>query len=453
MTGSMTTVNPKTPRAALKARDVNRTPVPSDNNMASAVKEKPERLDLTEVLSGEENEFYHEQKVISSEDNVESDTEVPSEEEEEEDTFNQNNEEKLVPPLEDDSVESKERAQKLFRYVCLNRCGEDMDHLADEGIEEWSVNDFDYVRDLGTGGTASVFCAREKQSGFLVALKVQKAGQDGICEIDIHENLDHPSVVRMIDYFYSDVPFRQGKSSGNVVDDNNNDDDDKEDAHKYLYMILELCETSLFDAIRDCEEYCLAEEKVVSWFRNAIDALEYIHTEGIIHCDCKSLNFLVANNGQSLKLADFGMAVQNDEKQVVGGSPIYMAPEHLMAWKHLTDNFDHRTDIYSLGVVFYEALVGYLPYEVIQDDNDSIIAQLLENQNEDDFPSPILDLRKLDDNNTDDDEPFYIPPPIFPEFVSEEAQDLITRMMDPVPDNRISLADAKEHAWFQKYQH
>jgi aurora kinase, other len=453
----MTMVNPTPPRAVLKARDVNQTPAPSDIDKASAVKEKPDRLDMTEVLSGEENEFYHEQKVLSSEDIVESFTEVSSGDEEEEDTFNHNKERSVPPSEEDDSVESKERAKKLFRYVCLNRCGEDLAHLADEGIEEWSVNDFEYVRDLGTGGTASVFCAREKQSGYLVALKVQKAGQDGICEIDIHENLDHPSVVRMIDYFYSDIPFRQGESSSDsenlVDDDSSNDDDDKEDAHKYLYMILELCETSLFDAIRDCEEYCLAEEKVVSWFRNAIDALEYIHTEGIIHCDCKSLNFLVANNGQSLKLADFGMAVQNDEKQVVGGSPIYMAPEHLMAWKHLTDNFDHRTDIYSLGVVFYEALVGYLPYEVIQDDNDSIVAQLLENQDDDNFPNPVLDLRKLDDYNTDDDEPFYIPPPIFPEFVSEEAQDLITRMMEPVPDDRISLADAKEHAWFQKYQH
>jgi serine/threonine protein kinase len=60
----------------------------------------------------------------------------------------------------------------------------------------------------------------------------------------------------------------------------------------------------------------------------------------------------------------------------------------------------------------------------------------------------VLDLRKLDDQSAD--EPFYIPPPIFPEFLSEEAQDLILRMMEPSLEKRISLSEAKKHAWLEK---
>lgn len=194
----------------------------------------------------------------------------------------------------------------------------------------------------------------------------------------------------------------------------------------------------------------------------------------MIHCDIKPANLLIDGEDDSavIKLADFGMAVTGDAKEVVGGSPVYMAPEHLVAWRNLTDDFDHRTDIYSLGVVLYEMLMGYLPYEVIEanqskgpqntetgDFEESIVREFLglsvadpstENPSEENFDHgyPVLDLRKL--NDVTSEEPFYIPPPIFVEEISQEAQDLILRLMEPSVSKRITLEEAQDHEWFRK---
>ena len=349
----------------------------------------------------------------------------------------------------DETVEEEEEvvgADQLFRYVCLSRCPGDDGESEGGDIQAWSVDDFEFVRLMGTGGTASVFEAREKQSGYHVALKVQKATEDALWEVDIHETLDHPCIVKMIDYFYSDEHFSPKPEDIETEDVDIEQGSDDIEPKKYLVMILELCEKSLFDAMRDSKTGYLEEELAACYFRDIFDAMAFLHDDDIIHCDCKTLNFLIANGGQEVKLADFGMAVRGEEKEVVGGSPIYMAPEHLMAWRHMTDKFDHTSDFYSLGIVLYEILVGYLPYEVIQKDGDSILLQELDEER---LQHPVLDLRNLDDQTSE--ELFYIPPPIFPDFLSEEAQDLILQLTDPLPEKRISIEKAKEHAWFQKF--
>mmetsp|Transcript_14891 Transcript_14891/g.22740 ORF Transcript_14891/g.22740 Transcript_14891/m.22740 type:complete len:144 (+) Transcript_14891:3-434(+) len=142
------------------------------------------------------------------------------------------------------------------------------------------------------------------------------------------------------------------------------------------------------------------------------------------------------------------MAVYDEEKEILGGSPAYMSPEHLMAWRHMSDNFDHRADIYSLGVILYEMLCGYLPYKVIKE------GQYLD-EGEDDIDAyidegyPILDLRTLNDYTSD--EPFYIPPPIFTEEISEDGQDLVLRLMEPSIEKRITIAEVKDHPWLKRY--
>jgi len=354
-----------------------------------------------------------------------------------------------------DSNEAEQKKQ--FDYVCLTRFAETIDDEdLDDGCQEWSINDFEYIRTLGSGGTATVFRAREKQSGYHVALKVQNNGDDAVCEIDVHEPLDHPSIVKMIDYFFSDESFGPSDNMTDPQPEASGEEDETKQKRRYLVMILELCDGgSLFDIVRDAQHGYLPEKRAKAYFRNALDAMGYFHSKDFIHCDCKSLNFLLQAKDDRLKLADFGMSVPNDCREVIGGSPVYMSPEHLMAWRHLTDDFDHRSDIYSLGVVLFEMLVGYLPYEVLnnddaEDDENSLIASLEQlgiDDNDDEFRPPILDLRKLDDQTAD--EPFYIPPPVFPDFVSGEAQDLISRLMEPCLEDRISLSEAKGHPWFQ----
>jgi serine/threonine protein kinase len=373
---------------------------------------------------------------------------------------------------------TKDQRWLRFDGVCEERVGEDIDgNLCDLGIQEWAVSDFEYVRKLGKGGVADVFLAKEKQSGFEVALKVQAADDNAVCEMDLHRSLTmkqhHPNIVTMIGYFYSFETFGPC-------------DADEQESHLYdepadafsqntksrqallLYMILEVCDEGSLHYVIDMAPDCaLPESQASKLLIDAICAMEYLHSQGIIHCDCKPANFLMGQG--RVKLADFGMSVRANNRQVIGGSPVYMAPEHLLAWRHKTDRFDHRTDIYSLGVVLYELLVGYLPYEVKEApktmgnsvaDEDfelqerpnsySIMEDLNDLSIDDDEDMwPVLDLRKLHDHASD--EPFYIPPPIFVEEISKEAEDLVNRLMEPSLSKRITLAEAKEHPWFQKF--
>lgn len=360
--------------------------------------------------------------------------------------------------VDDDSGQTmaeEEDDEDQFRLVCLHRCSEEIEDEVQEGdiLQPWSMDDFDVLHKLGSGAVGTVYQAQERQSNYGVALKVQKAEEEALCEMDIHIDLEHFGIVKMIDYFYT-----SDSDACENLEDGGNDTDDDDARTLYIVFILELCQESLFDSIRNQPERFIPEEQAASLFHNIFDAFEYLHAQGIIHCDVKSLNFLLtqAKDGdgdyyfnaapqQQLKLADFGMAVRNDEREVVGGSCIYMSPEHLMAWRQCSDEFDHRSDIYSLGVVLYEALVGYIPYQVVQNDQD--YEDLLEDGL---AGEPILDLRRLDDCTAE--EPIYVPPPIFPEFITDEARDLIERLMAARPEDRITMEEAKHHAWFRIFQ-
>lgn len=91
-------------------------------------------------------------------------------------------------------------------------------------------------------------------------------------------------------------------------------------------------------------------------------ALDYIHSSQMVHCDIKPANILLARDGGSYVLADFGLVKRVDELPEVAsndvmGSPPYMSPEQGRG-----DVLDHRSDLYSLGLVLYECLTGRLPY-------------------------------------------------------------------------------------------
>lgn len=341
----------------------------------------------------------------------------------------------------------------LFEEVCITRAGE-LDDDDDDALKQWTFDDFEYIRTLGKGGAATVVCAKEKKSGYEVALKIQPDGEDAILELDIHEPLIHVNIVSTIDYFFSEENFGPIEA----IDDSNKPDDTStsSETSRRLVMILEVCDGgSLFDAIRDCPNGYMEERQAVLFFWDAVNGIDYVHSQDVIHCDVKSLNFLV-HDGR-LKICDFGMSVPKDEREIVGGSPVYMSPEHLMAWRHMSSDFDHQVDIYSLGVILFEMLVGYSPYEVLSnnaDNDDSILAGFdnlgLDDVDNDVFRMPVLDLRKIDDCS--EDEPFYMPPPIFPDSVSAEAQDLILSLMEPSINKRISLTEVKSHPWIRKYK-
>lgn len=354
--------------------------------------------------------------------------------------------------------EDERSAEEKFQEILDSRVPEDLTGDLDEvGISEWSVDDFEYVCTLGSGATATVYRAREKFSGYHVALKVQEYDDQDVTsdvELDIHGELNHPNTVKMIDYFFSDVPFVETNKSDETFDDSDSYSDDSDSGKRYLYIILEICEKgSLFDVIESFEGGWLDECDAARYFEGCLQALKYLHEKDLIHCDVKTANFLVDSDDQ-VKLADFGMTVRSDELEVLGGSPVFMAPEHLQAWRLGGDNFDHRVDIYGLGVTLFQMLVGDFPFYVIEKDEDiknadSLLAcfgKLTLGEGPTGYDPKRLDLRMLEDRSSD--EPFVMPSISFPDRMSEEARDLISRLMEPNPEDRISIADALEHEWF-----
>ena len=200
---------------------------------------------------------------------------------------------------------------------------------------------------LGQGGMGVVYKARQKQLDRLVALKIlppQIGRTEAFAERFTREarslaRLSHPRIVMIYDFGHTEAGL--------------------------YYFIMEFVDgTDLRRVIQTGE---LSASEALTIIPQICEALQYAHEEGIVHRDIKPENILLNRKGQ-VRIADFGLAKLLDRPATratstltkVGqqmGTPHYMAPEQI---EH-PSGVDHRADIYSLGVVFYEMLTGELP--------------------------------------------------------------------------------------------
>jgi len=204
-------------------------------------------------------------------------------------------------------------------------------------------------RELGQGGMATVYLATDPKHQRQVALKVLKpelaavlGSERFLREITLTAGLSHPHILPLLD---------SGSAGGAGT------------PHPYLYYTMPyVAGESLRDRLtRDTQ---LPVEEALRIIREVADALEYAHREGIIHRDIKPENILL-ENGHAM-VADFGIAravtatggKKLTETGISIGTPGYMSPEQTTAEKEI----DGRSDIYSLGCVLYEMLVGEVPY-------------------------------------------------------------------------------------------
>jgi serine/threonine-protein kinase len=135
-----------------------------------------------------------------------------------------------------------------------------------------------------------------------------------------------------------------------------------------LYLVMQYVEGNSLDRL--IESYrslgkAISLEEAVRLFRMMVQGVAAAHHEGVIHRDIKPANILVRAKDGIIKVSDFGIAKTGDairtgRQRTVGviGSPAYMAPEQRTGVQDL----DRRADIYSLGIVFFELLVGELPF-------------------------------------------------------------------------------------------
>ena len=209
---------------------------------------------------------------------------------------------------------------------------------------------------LGHGGMGAVYKARQLKLDRFVALKIirpESADDAAFAERFNREartlaRLSHPNIVAIHDF--GEVTFTES-----VADDST--------PRKLYYFLMEFVDgANLRQLIQRAE---LQPEQSLAIVPQICEALQFAHDEGIVHRDIKPENILLDQRGR-VKIADFGLAklASHSEQDFtltgthqVMGTPRYMAPEQ-MEGSHAVD---HRADIYSLGVVFYEMLTGQVP--------------------------------------------------------------------------------------------
>ncbi|MCR4317435.1 MAG: protein kinase [Planctomycetes bacterium] len=131
----------------------------------------------------------------------------------------------------------------------------------------------------------------------------------------------------------------------------------------------------------------LSVEQALKYFKQALDALGYAHKRKVIHRDIKPANLMITNDSDELKVADFGLAREEDSVTItrsgqIMGTPAYMAPEQAMGSKGVVDL---RADQYSVGATFYEVFSGHRAFP--GDDIHQVIRDVIEKE-----PVPILKL-------------------------------------------------------------
>ncbi|MFT5466933.1 MAG: serine/threonine protein kinase [Verrucomicrobiales bacterium] len=202
----------------------------------------------------------------------------------------------------------------------------------------------DIIELIGRGGMGAVFKARQLHLDRLVALKLlpeSLAISPEFTERFTREartlaKLNHPNIVTVHDF---------GHANG------------------FFFLILEFVDgVNLREAMRAGQ---FTPEQALEIVPRVCEALQFAHEEGVLHRDVKPENILLDANGR-VKIADFGIAKLVGESAAAGptltgsmapGTPQYMAPEQIES----PSTVDHRADIFSLGVVFYEMLTGELP--------------------------------------------------------------------------------------------
>jgi aurora kinase, other len=283
--------------------------------------------------------------------------------------------------------------------------------------KRWSLNDFDIGKPLGNGKFGKVFLAREKRSKFVVALKVRhllscspfpcslltiecvfqvlsknqlaKAGVEHQLrrEIEIQSHLRHPNILRLYGYFYD---------------------------QQRVYLILEYAARGeLYKELQKFGRF--SEKRAAGYIRSVADALSYLHDKHVIHRDIKPENLLIALKGE-IKIADFGWSVHSpsSRRQTLCGTLDYLPPEMVEQQPH-----DHTVDVWSLGVLAYEFLVGSPPFEAAgQQETYRRITN--------------VDLS-------------------FPEDMSAEARDLIAKLLVYDTKSRMSLSEVMQHPWILKH--
>ena len=227
------------------------------------------------------------------------------------------------------------------------------------------IGDYIILEEISRGGMGVVYKARKRGTNFTVALKMllddAKSSKGEIARFENEAKaiaqLAHPNIVAIYDLcnvegkrFFS-MEYIEGKTLSQII-----------------------------------EEGGVSLETALSVIRSLAEALDYAHSQKVYHRDVKPSNIMIEEKTSRVVLMDFGLAVRQKQRLRLTrtgftvGTPLYMPPESASGAN--IEEYDPRSDIYSLGCVFYELLTQRLPF-----DADSPIEVLVRKMNED--PPPV----------------------------------------------------------------
>ncbi|KAJ8919216.1 hypothetical protein NQ315_012204 [Exocentrus adspersus] len=258
---------------------------------------------------------------------------------------------------------------------------------------QWSLNNFELGKRLGRGKFGRVYLAREKKTGFIVALKTLfkkeivkgHVERQTLREIEIQSHLKHPNILQLLAWFH--------------------------DSHR-IYLVLEYAgKGELYKHLKSSPGGCFDEHLSAKYVYQVADAVHYCHQNEVIHRDIKPENLLLTITGD-IKLADFGWSVHAPslQRQTMCGTLDYLPPEMVegRVYKHYVDHW-------CLGVLCFEFLTGNPPFE--SKDSESTYRKI----------------RCVD--------------VVFPDYMTSGAKDLISRLLVYKSDSRLSLPQVMRHPW------
>ncbi|XP_015950560.1 CBL-interacting protein kinase 2-like [Arachis duranensis] len=257
---------------------------------------------------------------------------------------------------------------------------------------------YELGRLLGQGNFAKVYHGRSLITGISVAIKIvdkEKVLKVGMIdqikrEISVMRLIRHPHVVELYEVMATKTK---------------------------IYFIMEYVKGGeLFNKVLKGK---IKQDDARRYFQQLISAVDYCHSRGVCHRDLKPENLLLDENG-NLKVSDFGLSAIAESRHQDGllhttcGTPAYVAPEVILRKGY--DGF--KADIWSCGVILYVLLAGYLPFR------DSNLMEMYKKIGKGQFK--------------------------FPSWFPPDVKRLLSRILDPNPRTRISMAKIMESSWFKK---